>query len=181
MFSFEGEKSRLRPRKKEDMPTLLKWDNDPYLIENTGGSRFPVTEVMKEKSYEDSLSDDSTTRVVFAIEDKKDDTLAGLIHLNRIDWFSGTSYFAITIGDREKRGKGIGTDAMHIFFRYAFEYLNLRKIYLEVLDFNLSAREAYEKFGFLKEGTLSQHVYLANQYYDLHIMSLLKDDYYENC
>jgi RimJ/RimL family protein N-acetyltransferase len=178
MLSYEGEKSRLRPRKKEDMNDILKWENDPYLIENTGGSRFPVTEVMKEKQYEEALNDQSRTSVIFAIEDKEDRALAGIIQLNRIDWVSGTSYFAITIGEHEKRGKGIGTDAMHILFRYAFEYLNLRKIYLEVLDFNHSVRKAYGMFGFKKEGTLIEHVYLAHQYYDLHIMSLFKTDYY---
>lgn len=77
--------------------------------------------------------------------------------------------------------RNLGAHGLEVMkLTHAFEYLNLRKIYLEVLDFNLSAKKAYEKFGFLKEGTLSQHVYLANQYYDLHIMSLFKADYYEN-
>ncbi|WP_409304920.1 GNAT family N-acetyltransferase [Peribacillus sp. SCS-155] len=178
MFSFTGGKCRLRPFKKEDKELTLNWRNEPEIIENIMGYRFPVTEVMEEKWYESILDDQSRTRVLFAIEDLKDDALVGYIHLNQIDWISKTAYFGITIGEKSRRGKGIGTDAMDILFRYAFEYLNVRKIYLEVAEYNHAAKITYEKYGFNMEGILKEHFFLRNQYHDVIVMSLFSSDFY---
>ena len=99
--------------------------------------------------------------------------------LYNIDWISRTAYYGILIGITNRQGKGIGCEATHIICRYAFEALNIRKICLEVVSFNLEAKKLYEKVGFKIEGRLKKQIYLDHQFYDLIIMGLFKDRYYK--
>jgi len=48
--------------------------------------------------------------------------------------------------------------------RYGFEELNLNRIWLRVYDTNPRARKAYEKAGFVYEGTLRQAEYKHGRY-----------------
>lgn len=177
LFEFTGEKCRLRPMRKEDKSITLPWRSDPEIIESIVGYRFPVTEVSEDKWYDSVLNDQTRTRAIFAIEDLQDNSIVGHLHLNNIDWIARTSSFGIVIGDKDKQGQGIGTEATRILLRYGFDYLNLRKINLEVTEYNERAQKTYEKIGFKIEGILKDQVYLNNQYYDIILMSLFNIDF----
>ena len=76
-----------------------------------------------------------------------------------------------------KENKGYGTEAMRTMCRYGFEELNLNRIWLRVYDTNPRARKAYEKAGFVYEGTFRQAEYKHGRYIDVHVMSILKSDW----
>jgi UDP-4-amino-4,6-dideoxy-N-acetyl-beta-L-altrosamine N-acetyltransferase len=180
MISYQGKKTRLRPIKTGDIERLLKWRNDPEVRDYAMGYRFPITEAMETRWIEKVSDDQSKSIIVFAIEDLADDKHVGITQLSRIDWISRFSYLSIMIGEKDRWDKGIGTESMHILLSYAFYCLNLRKIYLEVLNFNEKAKKFYEEIGFEIEGRLKKHIYLGNNYYDVIIMALFKDNYYAN-
>jgi len=69
---------------------------------------------------------------------------------------------------------------MRTMSRYGFEELNLNRIWLRVYDTNPRARKAYEKAGFVYEGTLRQAEYKHGRYIDVHVMSILKSDWIKN-
>jgi|GEM_PF-991047 len=50
----------------------------------------------------------------------------------------------------EFRGKGYGTEALHVLCRYAFDELKMAKVSLTVFDFNVSALRCYTKAGFME-------------------------------
>jgi len=177
MITHEGRVARLRPLRASDRERTLSWRNDPEIRDNALGYRFPVTEVMEEKWIAHALDDQSRTRVIFAIEDRKDGRLVGLIYLTEIDWISRVASFGIMIGDKARQGRGIATDAMHLILRYAFSCLNLRKICLRVADYNTRAQALYDRLGFAVEGRLRQHVYLEDTFHDVILMALFRDDY----
>ena len=61
---------------------------------------------------------------------------------------------------------------------YAFNILNLRKIYFHVISFNKASRQNLEKYFKCKnEGCLKKHVFWNNEYHDVLILSLFKDDF----
>ncbi|MDX2475295.1 MAG: GNAT family protein [Candidatus Krumholzibacteria bacterium] len=177
MISYEGNLTRLRPLRRSDQARTLAWRNDPETRENILGYRFPVTEVMEEKWYETALDDQSRTRVIFAIEARDSGALAGMIHLNNIDWIARHAHFGITIGEPDQRGRGLGPDAMTVLFTYAFECLNLRKICLEVAAYNQPAVSLYARYGFSEEGRLRDHVFLEGRYHDVIMMGLFATDF----
>jgi len=66
---------------------------------------------------------------------------------------------------------------------FAFERLNLHKVYLTVDADNPSAIRSYNKAGFKKDGVLRDEVYKNGQYVDRILMSILKHEYLKlsNC
>jgi RimJ/RimL family protein N-acetyltransferase len=60
---------------------------------------------------------------------------------------------------------------------YAFETLNLNKVWLHVLTSNERGIRAYERVGFRREGVLRQHLYREGRYQDLLSMAILREDW----
>ena len=84
----------------------------------------------------------------FAIRTLDDDRIIGEIGLDGIRWTHGDCFVGIGLGEREFWGKGYGTDAMKIILRYAFTELNLRRVTLDVFEYNPRGVRSYEKVGF---------------------------------
>lgn len=74
-------------------------------------------------------------------------------------------------------GKGIGTDTMSLILEFAFNELNLHRVYLQVFSFNERAIKLYEKIGFIHEGKFRQALYRTGKWHDIVIMSILKNEY----
>lgn len=179
-MNYTGQQVRLRPLRKSDIEVTVKWRNDPDLRENVLGYRFPVTQEMEEKWYLDALADQNQKRVLFAIETIQRAKLIGMIFLNKIDWIARLAQFGIIIGDKEFQGRKLAGDAMQLLFNYAFNFLNLRKIWLEVPVYNKRAIALYTKFGFYEEGKLRGQVFFDRRYHDLILMGLMAEEYLES-
>jgi RimJ/RimL family protein N-acetyltransferase len=66
---------------------------------------------------------------------------------------------------------------MLLLVQHGFETLNMNRIYLRVYSTNLRAIRAYEKAGFVVEGTLREVVYKHGKYSDVHMMSVLRSEW----
>jgi len=80
------------------------------------------------------------------------DCLIGEIGLDGIKYTHGDAFVGISLGERDFWGKGYGTDAMRVLLRFAFTELNLRRVSLDVFEYNPRAVRSYEKVGFVVEG-----------------------------
>ena len=60
---------------------------------------------------------------------------------------------------------------------YAFDRLNLETVYLGVNVENGSAIRSYEKAGFQREGTRRKLVYRNSRYYDILMMSVIREEW----
>jgi RimJ/RimL family protein N-acetyltransferase len=101
--------------------------------------------------------------------------LVGFVYLNNVDWFARNAEFGILIGERSRHGKGLAREALSLIADYAFESLNLHKLYLRVVAFNKRALRLYRAFGFVDEGVQRQQAYLRGRYYDVVLMGLIRD------
>jgi RimJ/RimL family protein N-acetyltransferase len=101
----------------------------------------------------------------------------GFISLEGFNWQARSAWVAIGIGDPAHRGKGLGTEAMDVLMRYAFEHLNLNRVNLTVYEFNPRAVRSYEKSGFVHEGRQRQWLNRGGQRWDMLFMGLLREDW----
>ena len=172
-FYYEGEKINLRGIRREDYTECLyQWADDPdfnyYLSMGTKPSTLP----MLEKYYERIIN---TENIVFAIVDKQSKKTIGLIGLYGLVWESRLAEYKIHI-EKTFWGRGIGTEVTNFILKYAFETLNLNKVWLGVNSEHQRAIKLYEKVGFIKEGTLREEVFRNNKYYNITKMGILKSE-----
>ncbi len=143
------------------------------------GSDIPVLwSVKKTKEWieKEQLKEDGTT-FFFMIRTLDEDRLIGGIGLDGIDWSNGEAFVGIGLGEREYWGKGYGTDAMHLILNYAFTELNLRRVSLNVFEYNPRAFRSYVKAGFQEEGRVRKYLNRDGQRWDLIFMGILKEEW----
>jgi RimJ/RimL family protein N-acetyltransferase len=169
---LKGDKIILRPLKITDLDKTIQWRNDIELLKLTQGIRFPKTHEMEKAWFDNVLNDTSNKNIYFGIDEISTNNFIGIIQLNNIDYISRNCEFGIVIPDSKNQGKGYAKNAMQLLFDYATNVLNLKKIYLKVIDINEKAKKLYINFGFKDEGLLKEHVYYDKRFYDLYIMSL---------
>ena len=172
-----GNKVILRPFSNNDIIPMLDILNDTEIIKLTGSADssekalIPLNEDITTKWYE--TINEQEDRLDLAIE--YNGKLAGEVVLNEYDEELITCNFRILIG-KEYRDKGLGSDAIITFIDYAFNSLELHRIELEVIAFNPRARHVYEKCGFVYEGTKRKAHRFDDEWIDINLMSILKED-----
>jgi [ribosomal protein S5]-alanine N-acetyltransferase len=173
-----GKKVILRPLKMEDIIKTHEWRNNIDLLRLTQGVRFPKTMEMDKEWFEITLKDKSNRNIYFGIDSISNKEFVGIIHLNNIDYISGTSNWGFIIGDLVNRGKGYSIEAPKLLFDYAFNILNLRKITGYRMSYNKEAFFMHQLIGgFVEEGRLKSQVYFDGKYHDVIILSLFRECY----
>ena len=171
-----GDGVRLRAIEREDIPTFVRWFNDPEVREFILMYR-PMSMTNEERWFE-SLAERKDD-FVFAVEALVDEQWVhiGNIGLESVDWKNRFCTFGIALGEKEYWGKGYGTKAVRTALRYAFDELNLHRVELEVFAYNPRAIRCYEKAGFRHEGTRRQSHFHNGQYHDAHRMGILREEF----
>lgn len=176
-----GQRIRLRPIEKDDLPRYVKWFSDPDLRGHLS-QHLPISQAQEEKWFEQSLAIKDRNTQSFAIDAQPADMAVGpWVHiggcgLNDIEWQHRWAELGIFIGARDYLGRGYGTDAVQTLSTWAFDSLNLNRVYLRVFAGNARAIRCYEKVGYQHEGQLRQHNFYNGAYRDVLLMGLLRGD-----
>lgn len=107
-----------------------------------------------------------------------DDTHIGWIDVKNIDYLNKHAELGIAIGDKQYWGKGYGVSAMKEMITFAFNELDLNKIWLRVEIDNERAIASYKRFGYREEGILREDRLRDGQFVDRIRMSMLKSEFY---
>jgi RimJ/RimL family protein N-acetyltransferase len=75
------------------------------------------------------------------------------------------------------QGIGIAIEAVELFVDYLFATYNLRKLYLEVPEYNLGTMANGIGGVLREEGVLREHTYYRNQYWDRHVLALYREEF----
>jgi RimJ/RimL family protein N-acetyltransferase len=176
---IEGKIVRIRALEQTDIDEIMKWVNDPEVIDNLL-MRYPVSRCLEEKWLEKAYDTSDMRNKTFALE-TKDGVYIGGIGLHKINWENRNAEVGIVIGKKEYWGKGYGTDAMLALLAFAFHHMNLHRVYLQVYEFNVRGIRSYEKCGFKKEGALRDDRFSRGKYHDTIIMGILKEEFEKIC
>lgn len=177
-----GQHVRLRPNEKDDLPRYVKWFSDPDL-RGLLSMHLPLSQAEEEKWFEHQLDLPDRNTQAWAIDAQPADMAVGpWVHiggcsLQEIDWRNRWAELGIVIGARDYWGRGYGTDTVQTLCAWAFDTLNLNRVFLRVFADNSRAIHCYEKVGFQHEGQLRQHDYHNGAYRDTLLMGLLRSDW----
>jgi len=156
------------------------WVNDEDVAENLVFT-MPISRFEEEQWY-DAMMEKPPSEHVFVIEVKDQDNpqnyrAIGTCQFLDIHWHHRTAELGIMIGEKSFWDQGYGTETMRLLLDHGFASLNLHRIWLQVYAKNKRGIRAYEKAGFIHEGTFRQADYQHGRYHDIHIMSVLKDEW----
>ena len=172
-MNIVGTTIRLRPLEKRDIELKVKWYNDTEVNKTLVLSE----ELELEKSlewFDRAVQDDS--RRDFIIETKDGEPI-GLTGLRKIDRLHGTAECFCVIGDKSFWGKGIGTKVHSLLIQWAFDELNLHKIWAVVYTNNAAVLKLVKKLGFEIEGTLREEKYIGGKRIDLLRIGVLCNEF----
>lgn len=174
MKKFESENLIIRSSRKEDIELFYEWELKPEVTEFFSIRDGQTMDDVIEK-YESDEEDPSAEQFTICL---KDDTPIGRIVLaDIIEGWKG-EIWRIYIADTNLRGKGYGKEAMKIMMKYCFEELDFKRLYLDHYTGN-PASKLYLSLGFKYEGVLRKNCRKNGILYDVHLMSMLREEYDE--
>ncbi len=172
---IKGNKVLLRFIEPKDLESIREMTNDPYQEQMIVGWSFPTSVKHQEMWYQRVLDDRNNYR--FAIE--YEGIFVGIATLTDIDWKNRKAHHGIRLTLSAPKGVGIGSDSVYAIMKYAFEELNLNKLYGSILSYNVASWKLYTKCGWKSEGVYKQNVYKNGKYHDESPVAILKSEYYE--
>lgn len=170
---LKGELVTLRPIEVEDAKMIVGLINREELKEYLS-LVYPLNNFLEEEWIKRNAINQNNIVLVIEFEGK----LIGTAGFHSIDWVNRSTEYGIAIYDPNYWNKGIGTEVTMLMLKYAFEYLNLNRVWLRVVENNQRAIHVYEKCGFIKEGKERQARYFRGHYWDYVRMSILAEEYW---
>lgn len=129
-----GDLINLRALERDDLERCWTWINDAEVTQFLAVTHMPTSRAEEEKWLEKAMTrrgDECT----FAIT-TKDGAHIGNCGLFRLDRVARHAELGIMIGDKNYWNQGYGADVVRVLVRYAFEVLNLNRVYLRVHEYN---------------------------------------------
>jgi RimJ/RimL family protein N-acetyltransferase len=179
---FKGELVRLSAFDPQEIAkAYTNWMRDSELQRLFGGQPSALHSIKAETNFFEKLvKENDLVNHFFSIRKLDDSRLLGDINLDVInEWGSRDAFVGLGIGDRNDWGKGYGTDAMKIILRFAFTELNLRRVTLNVFEYNPRAIRSYEKVGFHHEGRQRGALLRDGKRWDMLYMGVLAEEWKE--
>jgi RimJ/RimL family protein N-acetyltransferase len=168
----------LRPFEPSDAELYRRWraDADPMSLAGWH-ERAPLSLAQVEQRIAKLVTDPEDDFITFLICLVEDDRPIGEAMLADIDRRNGSAQLGIFIGETGDWGKGYGTDAVNAIVDFGFAELRLERIWLNVWTENARAARAYEKAGFVHEGTVRNDRFEHGEYTSGHLMAILRSEW----
>ncbi len=129
-----------------DAPMDFAWASDAELMRLDAAECVPLSYSVFLLKYIEGLHD--PTKRHFAIETHEGRHIGNCVCYN----FHGVhreAELGIMIGERDYWGKGYGADAVATLARYMFDVMDIERICLHTLTWNLRAQRCFQKCGFV--------------------------------
>lgn len=172
---LRSENVYLAPLTEDDQAQLFVWINErDQVVYNA--SYKPISNLQHKEWFESVQKRKDV--VIFGIRKTDSSNLIGSCQLVSINHVHRSAELKIRIGEVEERHKGYGTEAVGLLLSFAFNDLNLNRVFLQVFETNQSAIRAYEKAGFVREGLMRNAAYINGEYVAIIPMGILATEYY---
>ena len=160
---MKSDTARLTPVQIKDAEFLAKLISGEDVLLYTANS-FPIN-TEEERRWIEAMTvgqGSAKTDVIFTVCLQNGKPI-GIVGLHNINWINRSAEFGIII-DAEAREKGNGEKATRAIISYAFETLNLHRIYSDVYENNVASLALHKKCGFEKEGVEIDGVFKNGAY-----------------
>ena len=172
---IETDKLVIKPTNFKDCILFEKWESQNFIkqflaIDDWRDYREIVTEFI--------LRTQDITKMQFTILLKEDNLPIGRIYISRFDIHEGSiDITRIYIGEEACLRKGYGREAMKGLLKFFFKDLLLERVTIDFFEDNIRAKNLYSSLNFKSEGVARNVVKKNNEYLNLHVMSILRDEY----
>ena len=177
VYFRQGAKVALRLVLEEDIPTYHSFMNNPEVTQFLA-AYLPIS-LNQEHEWYEKVCKPKPDDMTFAIVDKENDVLIGAIGLHKIDRQNLTATTGASIGDQSYWGKGYGTEAKMLLLEFAFNELNLRKIYSEVIGYNDRSVAYSKKCGYVEEARIPEHYFRKGKYWNKIVLAVYREKWQE--
>lgn len=174
---IRGELVNLRAVERSDAPCLYRWFNDPEVMRYWGLADATVSLAELQRRLEEWLAREAELGrpAAFIIETLDGEPL-GLLLTSGESQQHRSLELSLVIGERERWGRGLGTDALEAFLDACFAQWGIHRVWLRSEAFNERAHRLYRRCGFRQEAVLRQASFVDGQFHDVLIFSRLADD-----
>ena len=165
----------LRTIESEDLELIRQWRNEQTDILR----QVKPISYNEQKEYFSNIHKD-TKQILFALASNSMFVgYCGLVNINYIYSTAEVSFITETgLEDQNtSKYKDLFTFALDSLSKYAFNTLNLNKIWTETYGFRKKHINILEGFGFAQEGILREHIYVKGERHNCAIHSILKNEY----
>jgi len=171
-----GKRIILRRLLEEDWETWYRWICDPQVTAYMNPGLGVPSSALEVKEAIRRYAQSSQDRISFTVTTQEGHPL-GVAQFIHLDLWARKAEFAILVGEAEYRGKGYGEEITRLMLQFAFNRLNLHKVWLTVDEDNVPGIRCYEKVGFRHDGILRDEIYKNGRYVNRLIMSILAEEF----
>tara|TARA_A100001391_G_C4963794_1_gene250721 strand:+ start:166 stop:696 length:531 start_codon:yes stop_codon:yes gene_type:complete len=165
----------LVPIELEDIETIRKWRNNQNIQKYLREYRL-FSKYQKKEWYSSMIKDNKFE--MFLIKDNNRKESVGVCGVTYIDWVNRHADIHLYIGTEEVWIDNFYCPtALKLTLEYAFNTLNLNKVWAEIYEIDSKKLNFFKNKGFKVDACLRQHYYYKGKYYDSHILSLLRGEY----
>lgn len=164
MTNLVGERLVLRALEDKDLDFLYHLENDTELWE-VSGTTTPYSRYLL-KQYLDNAHRDiyEVKQLRLCIVDKDTKLSIGLIDLFEFDPKNKRAGLGLVIQNIENRNNGLGSEAVRLMLEYGFSILDLRQLYVNVLESNAASLHLFKKLGFIEVGIKRDWIFSEGEY-----------------
>ena len=165
----------LRLIEEEDLPWIKHLRENPDINKYLGS--FCLLNDFTQRTWFNSLQNSrSKCYMIFSKTNGLSNEKIGMVRITEIDLINKLICVGGDIAPKH-RGNGYAKEMFKLIFKYGFNYMNMNRLYLYVLEDNNVAKALYKKMGFTHEGTQREAIFSDGKYKDYEMMSILKREY----
>ena len=171
-----------RAFEENDHLLINKWRNDSELQAMTGGVfRYVSLEIERNWVKEKSLNNRTEIYLAVCLNDDSK-KMIGYLSFNKLDYINRSAECGgLLIGDKEYRDGMIWVECYLFIMSYAFEYLNMNRLYGVCLnDHKLTMTMNLSIMFWTFEGLNKQALYKGGKYHDFAMLAILREDYLQH-
>ena len=164
---------RLRAVERSDLETLRQARNRPD-VARFYESKTPITQPQQEAWFDRVSSDD---RAHYFVAETGEGEFLGSANVKNINWVHRHGDYGLYIVPAERRNPLVAVEAAVLVLDYAFDALNLHKVFGNIMACNSRSLAFNEGLGFEREGVLKEHAWHEGAWVDLVQVALFAGPY----
>ena len=170
-----GDTIALRALEHTDLETLRDWRNRSHYRKFF--REYRELNLENQKRWFDTAVVHDRQTLMFGVVQKDTCELIGVCGLAYINWVHRHADLSLYIGKDDiyidSHEGGFAWQTMDVLLKYAFDEINLHKVWCEIYAFDRKKHELFERYGLHQDGVLPDNYFYDGEYQDSHLFSIL--------